>query len=72
MRARLILKDDPTKSFEVELADAGKEGDRVEADNVFSKKIPERGFGIYRVIIEATDSFGNKIIKEVEKEFVLH
>ena len=72
VKARLILKDDPTKSFEVDLQDAGKEGDRAESDNVFSKRIPDRGFGIYRVIIEATDSFDNKMIKEVEKDFVLY
>ncbi len=72
VKARFILKDDPTKSFEVELLDTGNEGDRVEADHVFSKRIPDQGFGIYRVIIEATDLFDNKISEEVPKDFVLH
>jgi hypothetical protein len=62
VKAKFILIDDPKKSFEVELKDDGMSGDRVEFDNVFSKKIPEQKFGLYRVIIEATDSFGNKII----------
>ena len=57
------------KSFEVELKDDGIAEDSIEGDNVFSKKIPEQKFGIYRVILEATDSFGNKIIEEVPRNF---
>jgi hypothetical protein len=72
VKAKLILKDDPTKSFEVELNDDGREDDGVEGDNVFSKKIPEQKFGFYRVVLEATDSFGNKIFEESPAEFVLH
>jgi len=45
VKAGLIAKDDPTKSFDVELKDDGKSGDRVEADNVFSKTIPEQIWG---------------------------
>ena len=71
-KAKLISKDDPTKSFEVELKDDGIWGDHAEADNVFSKEIPEQKFGFYRVVIEATDSFGNKILVEAPDEFVLH
>jgi len=48
------------------------EGDKAEGDNVFSKKIPEQKFGFYRVIIEATDSFGNILIEEASEEFLLH
>jgi hypothetical protein len=72
VKATLILIDDPKKSLEVELKDEGMAGDRVESDNVFSKKIPEQKFGIYRVIIEAADSFGNKIIEEASNTFVLY
>jgi hypothetical protein len=72
VKAGLIAKDDPTKSFDVELKDDGKSGDRVEADNVFSKTIPEQRFGIYSVVLEAIDSFGNKTIEEVPDSFVLH
>jgi poly(3-hydroxybutyrate) depolymerase len=72
VKAKLIAKDDPAKSFEVELKDDGIAEDRVEADNVFSKKIPEQKFGIYRVVLEAMDSFGNKITEEAPDTFVLH
>jgi hypothetical protein len=72
VKARLILKDDPTQWLDLELKDDGKSGDRVEADNVFSKKIPDRRFGIYRAVVEATDSFGNKTIGENQNIFVIH
>lgn len=72
VKTKLILKDDPTKSFEVELNDAGNAGDVVEDDNVFSKKIPTNRFGIYRVVIEATDAHGNKTVEEWPEDFVLH
>jgi len=72
VKAILISKNDPAISFEVELKDDGTGGDKGVGDNVFSKKIPERKFGFYRVVIEATDSFGNTIIVEAPDEFVLH
>ena len=72
VKAKFILKDDPTKSFEVELKDDGIEGDRAESDNVFSKKIPDQKFGFYKIIIESVDSFGNKSVEEVPGEFILH
>jgi hypothetical protein len=71
-KAKLILKNDPTKSFEVELQDDGNEGDVAEGDNVYCKKIPTDKFGIYRVIIEAIDSHGNKMIYERTDDFVVH
>jgi len=64
--------EDTTKTFEVELRNQGNDGDAVAGDNVFSMKIPDRGFGIYRLIIEATDAFNNKATVEVESDFVLH
>ena len=72
VKAKFILKEDPAKSFEVELKDDGLAEDRVEGDRVFSKKIPEQKFGFYRVVVEAIDSFGNKMIEEAPKEFLLH
>jgi hypothetical protein len=72
VKAKLILVADSTKSFEVELKDDGVGGDRAASDNVFSKKIPEQKFGFYRIIIEANDSFGNKIIEEASNTFVLY
>ena len=72
VKAMLVSKNDPAISFEVELKDDGTTGDKAEGDNVFSKKIQERKFGFYRVVIEATDFFGNKAIVEALDEFVLH
>lgn len=72
VKAKLIPKDDPAKSFEVELKNDGLAGDRTETDNVFSKKIPEQKFGMYKVVIEAMDSFGNKMVEESAADFVLY
>jgi hypothetical protein len=72
VKAKLIAKDDPAKSFDVELKDDGSEGDRTEGDNVFSKKIAEQKFGVYRVVLEAVDSFGNKILEEASGNFILY
>ena len=72
VKATLILKDDPSKTFDVELKDDGIAEDSTEGDNVFSKKIPEQKFGMYRVILEATDSFGNKTTEEMPDTFVVH
>jgi S-formylglutathione hydrolase FrmB len=71
-KAKLILKSDPAKSFEVELKDDGTGGDGADGDNVYSKKMPVDKFGIYRVIIEAIDSNGNKMIYERADDFVVH
>ena len=72
VKAKLISADDPAKTFEVELKDDGIAGDRAEADNVFSKKIPEQKFGFYRVVLEAVDFSGNKTLEEVPDNSVLH
>jgi S-formylglutathione hydrolase FrmB len=72
VKATLILKDNPGKSFEVELKDDGLVGDKAESDNVFSKKLPEQKFGFYRVVIEAMDSFENEMMEETSEIFVLH
>jgi len=72
VKARLILKENPEKSFEVELKDDGLAEDSAGGDRVFSKKIPEQKFGFYRVVVQAVDSFGNKTIEEAPGEFLLH
>jgi hypothetical protein len=72
VKATLVLIKDSTISFGVELKDEGLGGDITGADNVFSKKIPEHQFGIYRVVIETTDSFGNKLNEEAAGEFIIH
>ena len=72
VKAKLMQKDNREKSFEFELTDDGVAGDRAKADNVFSKKIRQQNFGLYKIVIEASDSFGNKLIQESPGEFVLH
>ena len=64
----MILRNHST----LELQDDGNAGDGADGDNVYSKKIPTDKFGIYRVVIEAIDSHGNKIIQERADDFVLH
>lgn len=72
VKAKIISKDEPQIIFEVELNDNGIESDKDGGDNVFSKKIPGKKFGFYRVVIEATDSFGNILVEEVPEELLLH
>jgi len=73
VKAKVMETADSVKSLDLELKDDGKAGDRVAEDNVFSKKIPEQKFGFYKVIVEAIDSFGNKMAgKGSPREFLLH
>jgi enterochelin esterase-like enzyme len=72
VKAKLIPKNDPAKFFDVELKDNGLGGDRVENDQIFSTIIPQQKFGIYRVVIEAKDTFGNLMVEEYTEEFVVH
>ena len=72
VRAKCIFKDDPKVSFQVELKDDGAGGDKVGGDNVFTKAIPRQKFGLYRIVIEAMDSFGNKLVEEVPEDLLLH
>lgn len=72
VKATFIPKNALGKSFNVELKDDGLAGDTTESDNVFSKKVPEKKFGFYNVIIKATDSFGNKKVEEFSEGFLLH
>jgi hypothetical protein len=65
--ARLQSKDHPERTLETELKDNGKEGDRRENDNVYSKKMPVEGFGVFNIEIEAIDISGNiKIEKSTD------
>ncbi|RIH62817.1 hypothetical protein D1164_22930 [Mariniphaga sediminis] len=70
--AKLTLKENPEQSFDIELYDNGEEGDLNNSDRVFSRKIEERGFGLYQIQVEAKDIFGNKMIKEHPEIIILH
>ena len=72
VKARLISADDPKKSLETSLTDDGRNGDRAENDLLFSQNIPSQVYGIFRVVVEAEDSFGNKSVFEPEERFVFH
>ena len=74
VKAKLILriKDEPEKSFYVELNDNGLNGDLYANDNVFSVKLARQNLGFYRILVEATDSYGNTMIEEAADKFLLH
>jgi len=74
VKAKLILriKDEPEKSFYVELNDNGLNGDLSANDNVFSVKLARQNLGFYRILVEATDSYGNTMIEEAADKFLLH
>jgi hypothetical protein len=74
VKAKLILrvKDEAEKSFEVELNDQGLNGDQVIGDNVFSQKLPQKDLGLYRMLIEARDSYGNILTEEASGKYMLH
>jgi hypothetical protein len=70
--ARFIMQDVFENTFDVQLKDDGTDGDRIANDHVYSKKIPDRKFGLYRIIVEAEDTSGNKAGKEAHVTFVVH
>jgi len=74
VKARFILrvKDKPEENFEIILNEEGLQGDIANADNLFSAKFPQQKLGFYRVLIEATDSFGNRLIEEAADKYLLH
>jgi len=72
VKAIFTDKDDPKRTIEIVLNDEGKEGDRIEADRLFSLKIPEQKFGQFKMEIEVTDSFGNRQNVKQDGFFVLH
>jgi hypothetical protein len=66
------MAGNPKESFEVDLYDKGDQGDRTGSDNVFGRKIEELGFGLYSVVIEAEDVYGNKMVKEWPEILQVH
>jgi hypothetical protein len=72
VKAILYLKDDPKKYFEIELNNKGEFGDHSNSDLIFSRKIQDKGFGLYMATIEATDIYGNKMVKDWKEILVLH
>ena len=72
VRARFVSKRSPERFIDVVLNDEGTEGDQVAGDNVFSYRIPQSRFNKYSLVIEATDSFGNKEKFESLETFILH
>ena len=72
VKATLILQNDPAKIIETSLTDEGKNGDAAEDDRVFSARVPDQVYGIFRVVIEARDAFGNQSVQEAKETFVLH
>ena len=72
VKATLIAEKDPKKILESVLTDDGQHGDRAANDLIFSQKIPDQVFGIFRVVIEASDASGNKTVEESKEKFVLH
>lgn len=70
--ARLNLQYELDKDFEVEMNDAGINGDRTAGDNVFTVHVPEQKFRVYRVIVAAQDEAGNEYSQEAKGGFVAH
>jgi len=68
--ATVIAKNQ--KTYRVELNDNGTAGDKVANDRVFCglTTVPEIGF--YRVVIEATDLMGNRLLQEIPETFLFH
>ncbi|HRE50550.1 MAG TPA: alpha/beta hydrolase-fold protein [Flavitalea sp.] len=69
--ATFIFIDRSNRSFTLTLKDDGKDGDDVAGDQVFSKTVPGQPFGFYRVVIAATDAYGNNVLEEVPGKFLL-
>jgi S-formylglutathione hydrolase FrmB len=72
VKATLTDEKDSTKTFISPLTDDGKGGDRAKGDRVFSQKMPGQTFGIFKVVIEAEDTFGNRTEFKPEETVVLH
>lgn len=70
--ARLNLENAIEEVTTVKLNDEGRDGDRAANDNIFSARLPDAKFRVYRVIIEAEDDAGNKMAKEEKRRFIAH
>lgn len=71
-RANATFVRSNMESFQMELNDMGKDGDSAPEDNVYSVRIPEQDFGFYRVIVEAVDAFGNRVVEEAPAKILVH
>ncbi len=69
--ARFTSVKYPGDNFEILLTDDGKNGDRIDKDLVFSKKVTRSKFNLYSVEIEAMDIHGNKSTQSCEGIFEL-
>ena len=67
VKALFRLIEDPEKSFTTDLNKNSETGELF-----FSSKIEERGFGLYKVEIEATDAYGNTMKEEWPETLVVH
>lgn len=72
VKAKLIPVNEKLKSVEATLNDEGQAGDRIANDGMFSQKIPDQVFGIFNIILEAEDAYGNKTVHQDDGMFVLH
>jgi poly(3-hydroxybutyrate) depolymerase len=72
VKLKLTSKSDSTKSLDVDLNDDGIAGDITANDRVFTRKVEQQKFGMYKVSVEAVDSFGNKSIEDAGDDFILH
>jgi S-formylglutathione hydrolase FrmB len=72
VRVRFTAVNDPQRTLDVLLNDEGKEGDRSAHDLLFSKKMPEQKFGLFKMEMEAQDSFDNIKTEKRDGPFVFH
>lgn len=72
VKATLVDEKDPNRVVTVTLEDKGTNGDRVASDLVFSQTIPDQVFGVFKVSVEAYDTFGNRGFAESNQTFVFH
>jgi S-formylglutathione hydrolase FrmB len=70
VHAKMIRQYELEKVIDVQLKDDGTNGDRTSNDHVYSMRIPDQKFGIYRIVVEAEDAAGNRTGKEGNGWFV--
>lgn len=70
--ARLNLQYELNNVTSLQLLDDGKDGDRAANDHIYSVRVADKKFTVYRVIVEAEDAEGNRNVKEEKLLFVAH
>lgn len=70
--AQLTLQEEKKIVTSVVLHDDGKDGDRTAGDNIFSAKIADAKFSVYKVSIEAEDALRNKVAQDQKTLFIAH